>query len=35
MTTKRIIEVEETIEDGTKSIIPTLGDLITTNWKDE
>lgn len=33
--TQRIIEVEEVIEDGNKSIYPTFGSPIASAWKDE
>lgn len=34
-TTQRIIEVEEVIEDGTKTIFPTFGSPLASAWKDE
>lgn len=34
-TTYRIIEVEEVIEDGKKTVYPTFGSPLATAWKDE
>ena len=34
-TTHRIIEVEETIEDGKKTIYPTFGSPLSSAWDDE
>ena len=34
-TTYRIIEVEETIEDGKKTIYPTFGSPLSSAWDDE
>ena len=34
-TTYRIIEVEETIEDGKKTIYPTFGNPLSSAWDDE
>ncbi len=34
-TTKRIIEVEEIIEDGKRTIYPTFGSPLTSTWEDD
>ena len=33
--TYRIVEVEETIEDGKRSIYPTFGSPLSSVWEDE